>query len=295
VTEVVLLLTSTVLTTSPNPSAYGAAVTLTLTVTPSAATGPVEFVNGATTIGTANLVNGQAKFTVTNLPVGSNSLTADYSGDAVHAGFTSLPVTQTVNKASTTVTLNSSKNPAASGQSVTFTAAVSPSSATGTIQFLDGSTVLGTVTIGGGSAALSTSSLSVDAHSIKATYSGDANYLTNSSAVLTQNITGAACHVTYSVTSQWNDGFGTAITIKNTGTTAVNGWNLTWSWAGNQKITESWDATFSQSGANAKLTNESYNAAIAAGATITGIGFNASYSGTNTAPSAFYLNGTLCK
>ena len=101
--------------------------------------------------------------------------------------------------------------------------------------------------------------------------------------------------MTYAVTNQWNNGFGTAVTIQNTGTTSVNGWNLTWTWAGNQKITEAWDSTYSQSGANAKLVNASYNAAIAPGATITGIGFNASYSGTNTAPTAFSLNGTLCK
>ena len=82
--------------------------------------------------------------------------------------------------------------------------------------------------------------------------------------------------------------FGTAITIQNTGTTSVSRWNLTWTWAGNEKITQSWDATYSQSGANAKLTNEPYNAGIAPGATITGIGFNASYSGANTSPSAFW-------
>ena len=292
---VVLLPCTTVLTTTPNPSVYGAPVTLTLTATPAAATGPVQFVNGSTTLGTANLVNGQARLTVSNLPVGSNPLTADYSGDATYIGFTSLVVTQAVNKAPTTVALASSKNPAASGQSVTFTATVSPGLATGTVQFLDGSTVLGTATIASGSAALSISTLSVGSHSIKAVYSGDSNYLTSTSAVLTESVTGAACHVSYAVTNQWNNGFGTAVTIQNTGTTAVSGWNLTWTWAGNQKITEAWDSTYSQSGSNAKLVNASYNAAIAPGATISGIGFNASYSGTNTAPTAFSLNGTLCK
>jgi hypothetical protein len=155
--------------------------------------------------------------------------------------------------------------------------------------------VLGTVTIGGGAAALSLSSLSGGAHSIKATHSGDTSYLGSTSAILTQNVTGAGCHVTYAVATQWNNGFGTAITVKNTGSTPVIGWNLTWKWTGNQKITESWDSTYSQSGANAKLTNASYDATLGPGATITGIGFNASYSGSNPAPAAFYLNGTLCK
>ena len=69
---------------------------------------------------------------------------------------------------------------------------------------------------------------------------------------------------------------------------------LTWTWAGNQKITQSWNSTYTQTGASAALTNESWNPAIAAGAKLSGMGFNGSYSGTNSAPTAFYLNGTLC-
>ena len=295
--NVVIVLSATgVLTTTPNPSVYGAPVTLTLTVTPAAATGPVQFNNGDTILGTANLVGGRAKLTVSKLPVGSASLIAYYDGDAKYVGFTSLIVTQIVNRAPTSMALTSSKNPSPVGGSVTFTAAVSPSSATGTVQFLDGSTALGTLTIGGGAAALSLSTLSAGAHSIKAVYSGDTNYAASTSTVLTQTVSPTnACHVDYKVTTQWNVGFQTAITIQNTGTAPVSGWNLTWTWAHDQKITESWNSIYSQSGANAKLTNASYNAAIASGATISGIGFNASYSGVNTAPTAFYLNGALCK
>jgi hypothetical protein len=297
IVQTVVVATSTVLTSTPNPSVYGGTVTLTLTATPSSATGPVQFNNGTTILGTVNLVKGQAKLSVSTLPAGAASLIAYYSGDSTHGGFTSLVVTQTVNKAPVSVAPTSSKNPVVSGQSVTLTAAVSPSAATGTVQFLDGSTVLGTVTISGGTAALSLSSLTIGAHPIKATYSGNASYLSGTSTVLTQTVSppAQACHVGYTVTTQWNSGFGTAITIQNTGTAAVNGWNLTWTWAGNQKITQSWNSNYLQTGANAKLTNESYNAAIAPGAALTGVGFNGSYSGANTAPAAFYLNGTLCK
>jgi hypothetical protein len=56
-----------------------------------------------------------------------------------------------------------------------------------------------------------------------------------------------------------------------------------------------WNSNYSQTGASAALTNASWNATIGAGSTISGIGFNASYSGSNPAPSAFYLNGTLCR
>ena len=285
----VLIPTSATLTATPNPSVYGAPVTLTVTASPTSATGSVQFNNGAIVLGTANFVNGQAVLAVTNLPAGNASLSATYSGVATHTGFTSPIVTQKVNKASASATLTSSKNPSPAGQSVTFTATVSPNAATGSIQFLDGSTVLGTAAISGGAATLSLSTLTAGTHSIKATYSGDANYLAATSAVLTQTISAPAqaCHVTYVVTTQWNVGFGTAITIQNTGSVPVNGWNLTWTWPGTQQITQSWNATYSQTGANAKLTNQSYNPTIAPRATLSGVGFNGSWSGSNNSPTAF--------
>jgi hypothetical protein len=257
----------------------------------------VQFNNGATILGSANMVNGVATLPVTTLPVGANPLVAYYPGDATHRGFTSLIVTQTVNKAHTSVAIASSLNPSIDGQAVTFTATVSPATATGSVQFLEGSTILGTAPVTGGVAALSLSNLPVGRHAIKAAYNGDTNYLAGTSATLTQTVSppAQACHVTYHVTGQWNTGFGAAVAIQNTGTAPVNGWHLTWTWPGNQQITDSWNSTHSQTGANAQLTNAGYNAAIASGATLSGIGFNGSYSGTNTAPAAFYLNGTLCK
>jgi cellulose 1,4-beta-cellobiosidase len=106
---------------------------------------------------------------------------------------------------------------------------------------------------------------------------------------------GSACQVVYTVTSQWDVGFGTAITIVNTGNKALNNWKLTWTWAGNQQITQAWNSSYTQAGPNASLLAASWNKNIAPGATVNGIGFNASYSGTNTAPTAFYVNGTLCQ
>ena len=114
-------------------------------------------------------------------------------------------------------------------------------------------------------------------------------------ASATTQAAGVSCHVVYTVTTQWNVGFGTAITIKNTGSTPINGWNLTWTWAGNQQITQAWNSNYTQTGKNASLTNASWNPTIAPGATLSGMGFNGSYSGTNTAPTAFYVNGTLCQ
>ncbi|MFD9188859.1 endo-1,4-beta-xylanase [Streptomyces phaeochromogenes] len=102
-----------------------------------------------------------------------------------------------------------------------------------------------------------------------------------------------ACAVTYTVQSQWNTGFTAQVTIRNTSTAAVNGWTLAWSWPAGQSVTQAWNATVTQSGSAVSAANATYNAAIAPGASVT-FGFNGSWSGGNTAPTAFTLNGTAC-
>ena len=100
------------------------------------------------------------------------------------------------------------------------------------------------------------------------------------------------CSVAYAVTSQWNTGFSASITITNTGP-ALTGWSLGYSYSGNQQLTQGWSGNWSQSGPNVTVTNASWNGSLAANAS-TQIGANFSYSGTNTAPSAFTINDTTC-
>jgi autotransporter-associated beta strand protein len=91
--------TTTTLASGANPSNFGAAVTLTATVTGGVSTGSVTFSNGPATLGTA-AVNGsaQAVLTTTGLAVGWNSITARYSGNATHApSTTAAALFQTVN------------------------------------------------------------------------------------------------------------------------------------------------------------------------------------------------------
>jgi hypothetical protein len=179
---------TTVISASSTTLTVGQSVTFTASVTPAAATGSVQFLDGATVLATANVANGAAAFSTSGLGVGSHSITAVYSGDGNDAGSSSAAVTVTVNKLNTATALTSSLNPAISGQTVTFTAAVSPASATGTVQFLDGSALLGTVSLSGGSAAFSTSSLAVGSHSITAVYGGDGNDIGSASAALTETV-----------------------------------------------------------------------------------------------------------
>ncbi|MEV7967990.1 PHB depolymerase family esterase [Sphaerisporangium sp. NPDC088356] len=104
--------------------------------------------------------------------------------------------------------------------------------------------------------------------------------------------TASPCRVVYTANS-WNNGFTADITITNRGTTAINGWTVTWTWPGNQQVANAWNATVTQSGAQVTARNVSYNGTIAPGAG-TSFGFQASYSGTNTAPSQFTVNGSIC-
>ncbi|GII77377.1 hypothetical protein Sru01_23590 [Sphaerisporangium rufum] len=101
-----------------------------------------------------------------------------------------------------------------------------------------------------------------------------------------------ACRVGYRADS-WGNGFTANVTVTNTGAAAVNGWTVTWTWPGDQRVTNAWNATVTQSGAQATARNVSYNAAIPAGGA-TSFGFQGTYSGSNTAPSAFTLNGAPC-
>lgn len=103
-----------------------------------------------------------------------------------------------------------------------------------------------------------------------------------------------ACHVTYTIVSQWGTGFEATLAIQNTGATNITSWNLQFTFPDNQQLTSLWNANYTQSGEKVTLTNESYNGSLPAGSTYTGVGLTANYSGANSAPTSFSLNGTVC-
>jgi cellulase/cellobiase CelA1 len=109
----------------------------------------------------------------------------------------------------------------------------------------------------------------------------------------TPSPTGGACSVQYTVTNQWPGGFGANVTFTNTGSTAINGWNLTWTFPNGQTITQLWNGNYTQSGGTVSVTNASYNGTIAPGGS-TNFGFNGSWNGSNSSPTAFTLNGSTC-
>jgi hypothetical protein len=203
VNGVTLAATTTTVTSSQNPSVAGQSVTFTAAVAGTssnmtAPSGNVTFMDGTTSLGTGALNgNGIASFSTAALSVGSHSISAVYSGDTNFAGSSSTVLNQIVNAVmlpATTTTVTSSQNPAAVGQSVTFTAAVAAPSGnitvpTGNVTFMDGTSSLGMGMLNGtGQATFSTSSLSAGTHSITAVYAGDSNFTGSTSAVLTQTV-----------------------------------------------------------------------------------------------------------
>jgi hypothetical protein len=100
------------------------------------------------------------------------------------------------------------------------------------------------------------------------------------------------CSVDYK-TNDWGSGFTADLTITNRGTDAINGWTLTYAYTGNQTLTNGWNGTWSQSGKSVTVKNASWNGTIGAGTAVT-TGAQFTYSGTNTAPASYAVNGTTC-
>jgi chitodextrinase len=93
----------------------------------------------------------------------------------------------------------------------------------------------------------------------------------------------AGCTAAYTVSNQWNNGFTAAVTITNNGTAATHSWQVAWTWPGGQQVSNAWNATEAHSGQSETFTAVSSDAVVAPGAT-TSFGFQASYNGTNPAP-----------
>jgi hypothetical protein len=179
--------TTITLASNPNPSDFGALVTLTATVSTGANTGALTgsvtftdtFNGNTTTLATAVAVNGSgiAIYQISSLAVGVHTISATYSGDNTHlATQTPATVTQTVYELSQTNVVTSG-SPSILGQPVTFTATVSPSGGgsvpvSGTVTFTDSVAALAnnTIALNNGSAKYTTNTLVQGANTITATF-----------------------------------------------------------------------------------------------------------------------------
>lgn len=104
---------------------------------------------------------------------------------------------------------------------------------------------------------------------------------------------GAACSVGYRVVGQWPGGFQGEIAVRNTGTAPISGWTLAFAFPDGQTVSTMWGGTPTQTGSTVSVAAASYTSAVPAGGTVT-VGFIGAKGTTNTAPTAFTLNGTAC-
>jgi parallel beta-helix repeat protein len=187
--------TTTTLTSSLNPATVGQPVTFSAVVTApgyqGTPTGTVIFIIDGQAHSPVQLsvVGGvdEAQFTTSTLSAGLHTVTASYSGDSKVSASSGSLATQTVTAPglhTTTTTLASSLDPSTVGQTVTFTAIVSPGATagtpTGTVTFtIDGvsqAPVPLHVVNGSDRATLSIASLARGTHTIRAAYSGDSSF-----------------------------------------------------------------------------------------------------------------------
>ncbi len=100
------------------------------------------------------------------------------------------------------------------------------------------------------------------------------------------------CRVRYTK-SEWQGGLVADVTISNTGSSAVNGWRLGFTFPGDTRVTNAWNATATQTGGTVTATNMSYNATIPAGGSQS-FGFQGTWTSNDANPTSFTLNGATC-
>jgi cellulose 1,4-beta-cellobiosidase len=100
----------------------------------------------------------------------------------------------------------------------------------------------------------------------------------------TPALAAAGCTATYSVPTDWGAGFTAQFTVTNTGTTAITGWTITYSYTQGQTLQNGWNGTWTEgSGGAVTVVNAPYNGSLAPGASATGVGanFNETSQGNN--------------
>ncbi|MDR3752348.1 MAG: FG-GAP-like repeat-containing protein [Terracidiphilus sp.] len=222
-----------------NASTVNQSVTFTASINPSTGntdvplSGSVTFTDtpqgGSATTICANVpvspATGKAACPTSSLALGTHTITATYSNDPSYT-FSPAPLTQTVNKANTSVVVTNPTNPSSVNQAVTFTATVTPNPSgsvalSGNVTFSDVFTPSGgtaqpstvicaatnvSVAVNGtGTVMCADSTLGLGSHAITATYGNDPNFNdSTNSPVFTQTVGAATSSITLSSSSPAN-------------------------------------------------------------------------------------------
>lgn len=101
------------------------------------------------------------------------------------------------------------------------------------------------------------------------------------------------CEVDYTVPNEWAAGFTGEVAVTHNGSSALDGWELSWDFPAGQQVTSGWSGEWSQSGSTVTVSNRGWNGDVPPGGSVR-VGFNASHTGSNPEPTAFTLNGRSC-
>jgi hypothetical protein len=223
-----------------------------------------------------------AVFRISSLKQGTLSQWRNWTTPALSNSASAVTVTNPGAQAGTVGTATSLQIQAtdsAAGQTLSYSAAGLPAGLT-----INATTGI----ISGTPTAAATSNVTVTARDSTGA-SGSASF----TWTISGGTTTGTCHVTYTRNSEWPGNFTAQVVIANTGTSAINGWSVTFTFPGDQKITANFNGGFSMSGENATLTNASYNATIAAGASTTD-SFQGTFTSNDASPTSFSVNGAAC-
>ncbi len=175
------------LSNASTASVVGQAVKLNAAVSGASPTGVVTFSEGSTTLGSASLASGVAALSYTFASSGTHTIQARYPGDSRNTAASSPLLNVAVAPASSATVLSAAANPVVAGTTLNLTARISGTGATtGTVTFLDGTTVLGSVALVGSSASFGTSFAISGSHSLSASYSGNSAATASKSAALAE-------------------------------------------------------------------------------------------------------------
>ena len=166
---------TTTLVGLPAATTYGMTVQLSASVSPAASTGTVTFTDSvAGPLAQVPISNGAASFSLSTLAPGAHTLSASYAGDSLRSPSASRALTTTIDPLTSTTTLTQPSATVYAGNPLTFSAAVSPSTAGGTVIFRDANLgVLGSAPVAKGLATLTLSDPSIASYAVTASYSGD--------------------------------------------------------------------------------------------------------------------------
>jgi endoglucanase len=258
----------------------------------------VKFYNGATLVSTDTTAPYEA--VVSSLSAGNYTFKAtatDNQGATTDAS-SSVTIAAIAGNLPPTVSITSPANGTvliAGTSSVTVKANASDADGTvSSVKFYNGATLIATDTTAPYEAVIS-SLTNGTAYTLKAVATDDKGASVEASSsisVANATTTGGSCKMTFTK-NEWSTGATVQVTVTNTGSSAINGWTAAFKFPGNQKISQLWNATVTQTGQNVSVKDMGYNSSIPAGGNV-GFGFNLDYSGTNADFTGFSINGKTC-